>query len=200
MLFLNARPAYVIEYTTISCFFKIQKSFLKRRKLNWEIPRFKRCLHHRNKSRLGQPFCFPRSRICYSGFSRSEKDIEWYWKSFEKESWRWIVFSLSKKYLSFVKFLCILVWQCIYFFISYRAGHNRFTVSWTIFHSSRHCPNNLVGQDDFSRTSGPLFYSKHTPLSLQLPSKAGNQKKRPESSSTSLVHSTINHHSPLRTC
>ena len=115
MLFINARPAYVIEYTTISCFFKIQKSFLKRRKLNWEIPRFKRCLHHRNKSRLGQPFCFPRSRICYLGFSRSEKDIEWYWKSFEKESWRWIVFSLSKKYLSFVKFLCILVWQCIYF-------------------------------------------------------------------------------------
>ena len=81
------------------------------------------------------------------------------------------------------------------FFISYRAGHNRFTVSWTILHSSRHCPNNLFGQDNFSRTSGPLFFSKHTPLSLQLLSKAGNQKKRPESSSTSLVHSTINHHS-----
>ena len=81
------------------------------------------------------------------------------------------------------------------FFITYRAGHNRFMVSWTILHSSRHCPYNLVGQDSFSRTSGPLFYSKFTPHSLQLLSKAGNQKERPESSSASLVHSTINHHS-----
>ena len=126
-----------------------------------------------------------------------------------KKFWKGIMkltfFSLSNKYFSFVKCICLLfLWSwpsgmtMHVFFITYRAGHNRFMVSWTILHRSRHYPYNLVGQDSFSRTSGPLFYSKYTPLSLQLLSKAGNQKKRPESSSASLVHSTINHHSSNR--
>ena len=146
------------------------------RKISKEIPRFKRCLHHKKKSRRSQQtFFFPRSRISYSGFSRGEEDIEWCWKSFEKESWRWFFFSLSKKYFSFVKSISLLFpWSWLsgmtmhVFFISCRAGHNRFMVSRTILHSSRHCPYNLVGQDSFSRTSGPLFCSKYTPLSLQL--------------------------------